>query len=277
MEKISGINVVKTYKDNGFSGTNFNRDGWEELMNDLYSKKINCIVVKDFSRLGRNFLETGNLLEKVFPFMNVRFISVNDNYDSENTAFSRSMLEISFKNLMNELFVRDIARKIKTNLDTRKAMGYIAVGSVPYGYDVSADGKSLVLNPETAPVVRKIFEWRLLGKAKCEIARLFNELAIISPGRYRFLKSDGKKFKRQEHSKWIYQNITDILRNRVYIGDLVRNRATYSIFREKRIHKNDVSEWIITENAHIAIVTKEMFEKAQALENPEPNNDVVSF
>ncbi len=277
LEKIGGINVIKVYKDNGFSGTNFNRYGWEELMSDLYSKKINCIAVKDFSRLGRNFLETGNLLEKVFPFMNVRFISVNDNYDSENTVFSRSMLEVSFKNLMNELFVRDIARKIKTNLDTRKAMGYIAVGSVPYGYDVSADGKSLVLNPETAPVVRKIFEWRLLGKAKCEIARLFNELAIISPGRYRFLKSDGKKFKRQEHSKWIYQNITDILRNRVYIGDLVRNRATYSIFREKRIHKNDVSEWIITENAHIAIVTKEMFEKAQALENPKPNNPTPKY
>jgi len=173
LDKIGGINVVKVYKDNGFSGTNFSRSGWEELMTDVYGKKINCIVVKDFSRLGRNFLETGNLLEKVFPFMNVRFISINDNYDSENTVFSRSMLEVSFKNLMNELFVRDIAKKIKTNLDTRKAMGYIAVGSVPYGYDVSADGKSLVLNPETAPVVRKIFEWRLSGKAKCEIARLF--------------------------------------------------------------------------------------------------------
>ncbi len=277
LEKISGINVVKTYKDNGFSGTNFNRDGWEELMSDLYSKKINCIAVKDFSRLGRNFLETGNLLEKVFPFMNVRFISVNDNYDSENTVFSRSMLEVSFKNLMNELFVRDIAKKIKTNLDTRKAMGYIAVGSVPYGYDVSADGKSLVLNPETAPIVRKIFEWRLLGKAKCEIARFFNELAIILPGRYRFLKSDGKKFKRQENSKWIYQNITDILRNRVYMGDLVRNKATYSIFRKKREHKNDVSEWIIIENAHIAIITKEMFEKVQTLENPKPNKPTPKY
>ena len=277
LDKIGGINIVKVFKDNGYSGTNFNRDGWEELMNDIYSKKINCIAVKDFSRLGRNFLETGNLLEKVFPFMNVRFISVNDNYDSENTVFSRSMLEVSFKNLMNELFVRDIAKKIKTNLDTRKAMGYIAVGSVPYGYDVSADGKSLVLNPETAPVVRKIFEWRLSGRAKCEIARLFNELAIISPGRYRFLKSDGKKFKRQENSKWIYQNITDILRNRVYTGDLVRNKATYSIFREKRVHKNNVSEWIITENAHTAIVSREMFEKVQLLENPKPNKPTPKY
>ncbi len=181
LAKISGINVVKVYKDNGYRGTNFNRDGWEELMSDIYSKKINCIAVKDFSRLGRNFLETGNLLEKVFPFMNVRFISVNDNYDSKNSVFSRSMLEISFKNLMNEMFVRDIAKKTKTNLDSRKAMGYVAVGSVPYGYDVSKDGKKLVLNPETAPVVSKIFEWRLSGKAKCEIARLFNELAVISP------------------------------------------------------------------------------------------------
>ena len=136
LEKIGGVNIVKVFKDNGYSGTNFNRDGWEELMNDLYSKKINCIAVKDFSRLGRNFLETGNLLEKVFPFMNVRFISVNDNYDSKNSVFSRSMLEISFKNLMNEMFVRDIAKKTKTNLDSRKAMGYVAVGSVPYGYDV---------------------------------------------------------------------------------------------------------------------------------------------
>ena len=209
--------------------------------------------------------------------MNVRFISVNDNYDSENTVFSRSMLEVSFKNLMNELFVRDIAKKIKTNLDTRKAMGYIAVGSVPYGYDVSADGKSLVLNPETAPIVRKIFEWRLSGMSKGEIARFFNELAIISPGRYRFLKSDGKKFKRQENSKWIYQNITDILRNSVYMGDLVRNKATYSIFREKRMHKNDVSEWIITKNAHTAIVSKEMFEKVQMLENPKPNKSTPKY
>ena len=209
--------------------------------------------------------------------MNVRFISINDNYDSENTVFSRSMLEVSFKNLMNELFVRDIAKKIKTNLDTRKAMGYIAVGSVPYGYDVSPDGKSLILNPETAPVVRKIFEWRLSGMSKGEIARFFNELAIISPGRYRFLKSDGKKFKRQEYSKWIYQNITDILRNRVYMGDLVRNKATYSLFREKREHKNDVSEWIITENAHTAIVTKEMFEKVQMLENPKPNKPTPKY
>ena len=115
------------------------------------------------------------------------------------------------------------------------------------------------------------------GKAKCEIARLFNELAIISPGRYRFLKSDGKNFKRQENSKWIYQNITDILRNRVYTGDLVRNKATYSIFREKRVHKNDVSEWIIIENAHTAIVSREIFEKVQTFENSKPNKPTPNY
>ncbi|MBR1444940.1 MAG: recombinase family protein, partial [Firmicutes bacterium] len=255
-----GINVVKVYADNGFSGTNFERNAWKELLDDIRKKEINCIVIKDFSRLGRNFVETGNLVESVLPFLGVRLISLNDDYDSLTDMFSRKMLENSFKNLMNECYARDISQKVKTGLRARMQAGLIISAKNPYGYIISDDRTHLIIDEETAPIVRKIFEWYISGKKTFEIIKILNQLAIPSPGKLRSMKNE--KYQRYSDSAWDYKNIRKIIANKVYTGCLIQGMTKVKEMGKAGCIATDESEWIITENAHEAIISTEMYKKA---------------
>lgn len=260
---FSDINIVKTYSDNGFSGTNFNRNGWENLINDVKSGKINCIAVKDLSRLGRNSIEAGNYLEKIFPFMNVRFISINDSYDSNYNDYNKSMVENAFKNLMNEFYARDISKKIASALDERRRSGYIIMSKIAYGYKRSFDNKQLLPDENTAPVVKKIFQWILSGKRICKIVEILNTLAIPSPSKYLYLQSGGTKYLKHENARWYANTIEHILENPVYTGVLIQKKSSTSIFNgNKKVYLPE-KDWIIRENAHIPLVSREEFDLIQ--------------
>jgi len=263
LSKFSDINIIDIYSDNGFTGVNFNRKGWELLIDDVKSGKINCIAVKDLSRLGRNSVEVGNYLEKVFPFLNVRFISVNDNYDSAKDDYNKKMVENAFRNLMNEFYSRDISKKVIAGIKSRRNMGYVTASNVGHGYKKSEDGKS-ILPDENAPIVERIFKWRRNGKSKTEIANILNTLAIPSPSQYLYLMGDGIKYKRYKNIKWHTENVGNILSNRVYTGDLILNKTYTRKFDGIKKHYAD-EEWFVVENFHKALVSKEDFEYIQGL------------
>ena len=210
--------LVDIYADNGFSGTNFERPEFTRLMNDVKTGKVNCIVVKDLSRLGRNYIETGNLIENVFPFLNVRFIAVTDNFDTNEGGGVENMVA-SFKNLVNDVYAKDISRKIITAFRTKQKNGEYIGLVAPYGYLKSAENKNkFVIDEKTAPAVKKIFELyaggygldrmvqieRAIRQTNSKIADLYKDVSdgLIDENDYLLMKTkflnDKKQFEREE-------------------------------------------------------------------------------
>ena len=179
------LTVFKVYRDNGFSGTSFCRPAWSELIRDLHNGQIRCIVVKDLSRLGRNYIETGDYLETVFPLHGVRFISVNDSYDSAAPSGHFEPMVLWLKNLANDAYARDISKKIATAKKIQRDAGNYCGNLAPYGYLRDPDcPRRLVVNPQTAPTVQRIFSWKAEGLSNTEIANALNRQGILSPMKY---------------------------------------------------------------------------------------------
>ena len=157
--KNNNFNLIKEYVDDGFSGTDFDRPAFKEMLEDIKNKKINCVIVKDLSRFGRNYIEVGNYLEQIFPVNNIRFIAINDCIDSYKDPESINSIIVPFKNLMNDEYCRDISQKVKYALNTRKRNGEFMGSMIPYGYIRSTEDKhKLVIDDEAAKVVKKIFK-----------------------------------------------------------------------------------------------------------------------
>lgn len=255
------LELVDVYLDNGATGTNFDRYGWQTMISDIKSGKIDCLLVKDFSRIGRNYIEVGNYLEKIFPFMNVRVISVNDGFDSKKQSFDNNFLINSLTNIVNEYYARDISQKVLQANKAIRCNGEYASGIFPYGYKRADENKrKMMVDPETASVVKKIYEWRICGNSCSRIADYLNELVIPSPGLYRFM--DGEQtYKKCINSKWKSENVSSILSNPVYLGHTVQGKTKCSHFqnngKKERVPKEG---WIITENTHEPIVTREQYD-----------------
>lgn len=258
--------LVEVYVDNGTTGTNFDREEWNRMVSDIKAGKINCVVVKDFSRLGRNYIEVGNYLEKVFPFLGVRVIAVNENFDSEKQTFENSMLMNSLTNIVNEYYARDISKKITQTKRTMQKNGECVSGVLPYGYKKSdKDRKKLVIDQESADVVKKIFEWRLQKKGCTVIANYLNELAIPSPGMYRYMNGN-QSFKRSSNAKWKSKHVVGILSNPVYLGHMVQGKTRCSYFeQEGKLRFLPQEDWIIVEGTHEPLVTQEQFDAVAAM------------
>lgn len=262
-KNVDDFELIHIYVDNGTTGTNFDRTGWKNLMEDIKTGRIDCLVFKDFSRIGRNYIEVGNYLEKIFPFLGVRIVSVNDNFDSKKQSFDSNMLINSLTNIVNDYYAKDISRKI---LQTKKIMmenGEYTSGVYPYGYQRSNDDKKkFAIDLEAADVVKKIFEWRIQGKGCTKIASYLNELALPSPGLYRFMNGM-QSFKRSKYSKWRAEHVSRILTNPVYLGHLVQGKSQVSHFKnngkKQRIPRED---WIISENTHMPLITQKEFDIA---------------
>lgn len=258
--KAAGI-----YPDNGESGTNFDRPEWKRLMEDIKAKRISCIVVKDLSRFGRNYVETGYYLETVFPSLNVRFISVNDRYDSENAKNSGLQpLDTVIKGIVNEAYARDISRKIFTAKEIQRKNGLYYGNLPPYGYRKDPENPHrLIINQENFDVVQTIFRWKLQRAGNLQIARRLNSLNIPSPMRYQFL-TGAVKAPRFENSLWQSCTVKMILRNRTYTGDLAmgkkRRNLSENLVRTRSIPQQD---WMITENTHQAIISREIYSAVQ--------------
>lgn len=262
------LNLTDTYTDNGYTGTDFNRPEFNRLMRDVRSGKINCIIVKDLSRLGRNYVEAGEYIEKIFPFLGVRFISVNDNYDSAALSGSAE-LNASLKNLINDVYAKDISRKVGTAMKEKRLRGEYIGNYAPYGYlKDPADKNHLIPDPEIAPFVVSIFEMRASDMGIGAIARKLNEQDIPSPGRLRYergiITNNNKK---GSDLPWNRHVLSDILRNVAYIGHLAQGRSSSCLYKGIPLHRTEESEWDYVPNTHEAIITIELWNKVQEINN----------
>lgn len=260
------LKVMSTYIDNGETGVNFDRPGFSQMMNDIKTGKIDCIVVKDLSRFGRNYIETGEYLDKILPFMGVRFISVNDSYDSETADGNAEGLIVALKNLINDAYVKDISSKIISSVKTRQLNGDFISGHPPYGYLRSAENcRKLVIDEEVAGTVRDIFKWRAEGMSCFGIARKLNEMGIPSPYKRRMEKGMMKEPTRHVNPLWQGQMIKRITDSPMYIGHMAQGRTKQALCDGMPVKKMKPSEWIIVENTHEALIDMETWEKVRAL------------
>lgn len=265
VEERPFLQIYSIYTDNGEKGTNFDRPEFNRLMDDVKAGRVNCIVVKDLSRFGRDYLETGNYLEKIFPFLGVRFISINDNYDSFNPENSNEGLIISLKNLLNDVYTKDISKKIISTFRERQSKGEFLGAHVPYGYSRPDDGTyKLVVDEEAALVVRQIYQWKVEeGLSDTAIARRLNDMGIPSPSKYKYLKGEWKNA-RYNNNIWQRQAIKAITENEVYLGHKIYGKIQASLYEGKRKSRVPRDEWTIIENDHEQIIDQETFDIVHA-------------
>ena len=252
--------------DDGFTGSNFDRPAFQEMMAEVKAGKINCIVVKDLSRFGRDHLEAGEYLERIFPFLGVRFIAINDNYDSMNSNSESDELIVPFKNLINEAYCRDTSIKIRSQLEIKRRRGDFIGSFAVFGYRKDpADRHRLLVDDYAAEVVRDIFAWKLDGLSAGDIAARLSAAGIPTPMDYK--QSQGMNystsFRIKEKSEWSAGMILRILKNPVYIGVLEQGRVTTPSYRVKRLVNKPREEWAVVENCHEAIINYYDFESVQ--------------
>lgn len=260
----SYLHYAGLYQDNGYTGTNFDRPAWDALLRDVEAGKINCIVVKDLSRLGRNYIEAGEFLEKECPRLGVRFISINDGYDSACLNSSEE-LTAALKNIINDYYAKDISRKSCSALAVKRRNGEYVGSYAPYGYRKDPENKNhLLIDPVTAPIVRQIYAWRAAGAGFGAITRRLNEQGVPSPGRYRFeqgiMTNNNQKGSRL---LWNRHVLSDILKNPVYIGHLAQGKCRASLYRGIPAHTVPKEEWDRSYHTHEAILPQALFEAAQ--------------
>jgi len=256
------IHLHKVRVDDGYSGVNFERPDFMAMMESIKKKEINCIIVKDFSRLGRNFIETGKYIEKVFPFMGIRFISINDNYDSIQPRTSSDSLLVPVKNLMNDAYCRDISIKIRSQLDIKRKMGECIAPFAVYGYEKDPlDKNNLIIDEIAAGTIQDIFKKKLEGYSAQTIADWLNGMGVLSPMEYKRYKgsSFSSPFKRNAKAKWTAVAIYRILKNPVYTGTLVQGKRSTPNYKIKRQVEVPRERWITIENAHEPVISREMF------------------
>lgn len=252
------------YVDDGYSGTNFRRPAFARMMEDAKKGEISCIIVKDFSRFGRDHLETGNYLERIFPLLRIRFISVNDQFDSEDCEGMIGGMSVALKNIANFLYSKDLSEKVKSAMGTRASRGEYMGALVPYGYLKDSENvHQLIPDEEAAEIVRLIFKMAAAGKKKPEIARYLNEQGIPTCMEH-FQKIGLKRKPCREKAKklWSVTTVSDMLKNEVYLGKTIWNKTRQAAVGSKRQIKNDRSEWIIMEGTHEPLVSQKLFDKA---------------
>ena len=257
------LNLYGIYSDNGEKGWKFDRPEFTRLMEDLKSGKVNCIVVKDLSRFGRDYIETGNYLEKIFPFLGVRFISITDNFDSFTCDDAESALMIPLKNMVNDVYAKDISRKIITSFRQRQETGDFLPGNPPYGYIKSKERQFRYdVDEKVAPYIRMLFEWKAEGVSHAEMARRLNDMGAVTPAR-RKIELGIWHAEKYKHTVWGGRTLIDILTNPVYTGALVYGKIPKSLYEGIRMHRAPKEEWRILEGMHEPIVSKELFDKVQ--------------
>lgn len=247
-----GLTNIKYYIDDGYSGTNFERPGFQELLEDIDNKIIENIIVKDLSRLGRNYLTTGYYIEHHFPINNIRFIAVNDQVD---TIHQENDL-MPFRNIMNEWYARDISKKIRSAYRTKAINGEFTGPSAPYGYTKDPNNKNhLVIEPKQADVIRSIFEMYINGLTIFKIIKRLKIKRILTP-RASINEMTGKyvlPLTKKYPYEWSYKSIQAILSNEEYIGNLVCNKHSTISYKDKNLKLNPREELIITKSTHEAI------------------------
>lgn len=259
----NGWNCLDIYIDDGLTGTNFERPGFQRMLRDIDSGRINMVITKDLSRLGRDYIQTGYYIEKYFPEKNIRYVAVNDGVDTFSGSSSTEMSP--FKNVINDFYARDISRKVRTAIDTKRRSGKFIGSFAPYGYQKDSRDKSrLVPDTETSFIVRRIFNLYAAGYSQRHIAYVLNSEKVPSPARYKkdnFGFVSGKTFK----YTWCPETVKKILMNPTYIGSLAQKKIMKISYKSKKIRCIPKDSWIIVPNTHEPIIDKEGFELVQQL------------
>ena len=259
--------VVSIREDDGFSGTDFNRPAFQAMMEDVKKGVINCIIVKDLSRFGRNYIEVGRYLEKLFPMLGIRFIAVNDNYDSLEADTAHDIV-VPFKNLINDSYCRDLSVKIRSHLAIKRKNGEFIGAFACYGYLKDENNRNqLVVDTYAGQVVKDIFRMKINGMSQYRIADALNEQGILSPMEYKkYLGSHFESsFKVNPKAVWTAKAVTRILTNEVYTGVLVQGKQTTPNHKVKVRQEVDETDWIRVENAHESLIDRVLFDIVQNL------------
>lgn len=258
------IQIWETYIDNGLTGTTFDRKEFQRMVADLQAGTINCVVVKDLSRFGRNYLDVDEYLNEKFPAWGVRFISVLERFDTSVPGKDSSLI-IPFRNILNYYYVQDFSQKVRSSFQAKMERGEFLGNSfnTPYGYIRDVEKRTFRINPETAPTVQMMFQLRADGASLCGIAKLFNQNGVPCPTRYLYEKGATKLAKYAEQV-WTYGTVRTILNNEVYLGHRIHHKQIYAYPGDKR-RITALEEQIRILNAHEPLVSKELFDKVQQL------------
>lgn len=256
--------LVNVYRDNGETGTDFDRPGFEALIKDLRRGHIDCIVVKDLSRFGRNYIETGEYIDKIFPFMGTRFISMLEGYDNTDPNASNKDLLVNLKNLMNEAYAKDKSMRICSSFDTKKEAGEFNVKKAPFGYKLSGDKKHpYIIDEPAAEIVREIFALRLAGNSIHAIMRLVEDKGYLPPHQYMYEHGWAKTARENPH--WDMTAVSRILTNPAYLGHMVRGKTVARLYQGVKKQYVPKDEWEIVENVNEPIIDQETFDAVQKL------------
>ena len=255
--------IIEEYVDDGFTGTNFDRPAFKKMIKDIELGKINMIITKDMSRLGRDYIGTGELIEKYFPNNNIRYIAINDGID---TFIDNTNNDIApFKAIMNDMYAKDISKKVKTSLHSRMKEGLYVSGRCPFGYMKDPNNKNhLIINEKQASVVKLIFDLALKGNTYHFIAQELTKRKIKTPASYYNYVWNTKCIS-QEYGVWVDTTIKAILTNRIYVGDAVQGKTKKINYKLKKTVKKNPNDYIIVENTHEAIIDKDTFNYVQTL------------
>lgn len=261
------LHLVAEYADDGWSGTNFDRPDFKRMMDDAAKGRINCIIVKDLSRFGRNYIGMGKYMERILPSMGVRLIAINDNYDSAKNNDSDSII-VPFKNLINDSYSRDISTKIRSQLDVKRKRGDFIGNYAAYGYKKDEqDHNHLVPDEYASGVVRDIFCWKMEGLGCKAIADRLNEKDVLCPMEYHRMQGVNLNsgFRGKEMPKWSQGSVGHILRNELYIGTMQQGKYKKANYKLKEQIAMPKENWVCVEDTHDAIIEPDMFYRVQEL------------
>ena len=259
-----GWNEIDTYIDDGYSGTNFDRPGVQRLIADAQAKRINLILVKDLSRFGRNYIEFGRYIDYVFPAIGCRFIALNNGVDTANN--DSSMDSMCFLNLFNEFYSRDTSKKVKAVKKTCAESGKFMGTHPPLGYKRDpADKHHFLIDEDTAPIVRRIFSLRASGMTFRRIATMLNEEGVPSPGTF-YYQGKGTEDPRRVNHKWAETTVKVLLRNEVYIGNMVQGKCGSLSYKSKKLVSKPKEDWIRVEGTHEPIISREVWDTVVSID-----------
>lgn len=262
------LEFYKEYVDDGYTGINFERPAFKEMIGEVISGNVNCIVVKDLSRFGRDYIESGRYLQKMFPSLDVRFIAINDHYDSFSASETEKNLVIPFKNFINDNYCRDISTKVRSVCAAKRRQGQYMGNYLPYGYRKSQEDKhKIIIDEDAKPIVQKIYAMKIAGYSSKSIANHLNELGVLSPMEYK--KSKGIKyqtgFPTGHQARWDTPSINRILTNEIYIGVMQQGKRQKINYKLDKIVTKAKSDWIEHTDNHEPIIEKDDFEAVQRL------------
>lgn len=266
--------IIKEYVDDGYSGANFDRPNFKEMIKDAYDKKFDTIIVKDLSRFGRDYIEAGKFIQRIFPENRIRFISVNDNYDSKSANMNDTHLILPIKNFINDSYCRDISNKVKSSQKIKREKGDFISAFAPYGYKKSEENKNkLVIDEQAAPNIKHIFDMKLMGYSSKAIADELNHLGVLTPRKYK--ESQGFKcngFQNIKGGNWSAKAVNRIIENEVYIGNTLQGKSVTLNYKTKKQIEKEKEDWIRVENTHDTIISKEVFSIANTMLKRDLNN-----